>query len=175
MPDFTIHAAWKLGNAQFESDAIRLWTSRDVMPPDQTAEERTKQLTAVAYTDDQLIGVTTATIGRIPSLRANLAMIRIFIAPDFRGHGLLALLVEKAFGALESWAISHPNADVAGLGSIRENVSDDPGLSRPFNKASGTTLVGYTDAGQQLRVRWFPHYRPPAEARHRPAQETGRV
>lgn len=171
MADLVIKGAWKKGVSKYEQDAIELWYRLKVMPPDQTAEARAKELTAVAYADDRLVGITTASIDVLPKLRAKFAMNRVLVDPEFQSQGALGPLMQQAFRDVESWAVANPDVGLAGLAGIREQISSDPVLNRPFNATSGTTLIGYTDAGQQIRVRWFPHYRPDAQAgagaRHR--------
>lgn len=65
-----------------------------------------------------------------------------------------------AFDEIESWAKENPEAALGGFAGVRQQTVDDQRLRRPKNEASGTTLIGFTDTGDQIRVRWFPHYRP---------------
>lgn len=159
MSSVEVFGAWRKNDPKFEKDAIALWQRLGVIPPDQQAERRAKQLTAVAYLGDELVGATTAFIDDLPALNTKGAINRILISPEHRGMGILSKLMGTAFQELESWAAAHPEEGVSCLAGVRQDSSDDPLVNRPFNSASGTTLIGYTDSGKQIRIRWFGHYR----------------
>lgn len=160
MSEVTVHGAWRKNNARYEEDAVALWAKLGAIPERDNAQARSKELMVVAYRGDELLGLTTAFIEFYPPLRANFAFNRILIDPSHQGEGLLEPLMHGAFDEIESWAKQNPEAALGGFAGVRQQTTDDPRLRRPKNEASGTTLIGFTGDGNQVRVRWFPHYRP---------------
>jgi hypothetical protein len=61
----------------------RLWRRLDAMPP-QTAEDRVKELCAVAQRGGELMGVSTVVPDRLPQLGYRFALFRCLIDPAFR-------------------------------------------------------------------------------------------
>src|SRR5262245_54430650 len=84
IPGFELRPAWRLRDSQIEADAIEFWTRLKLLPRDVRPLDRAKELIAVVYKDDQIVGVHTATIERVKQVRARLAMLRSAVDPEFR-------------------------------------------------------------------------------------------
>lgn len=160
MSDVSILPAWREHNADFERDAIAFWTRLRGLPESQSPEARAKQLSSVAYAGEKLIGVTTAFIEYCPQVRANLAYYRILLDPNHRGAHTMPPLVMEAFRAIEAWARENPQAAVAGFGSVRQAIVSEEKFRSPYARTTGAALIAFTPSGDQLRVRWFRHFRP---------------
>ena len=162
-PDFDLQPAWRLEDPQIERDAIDFWTRTGILPPDVTPQERATELVAVAYKDGRIVGVITATVGRLAQVRARLAFLRSAVDLDHRrGHiGLVLYLYVRDL--LERWSAEHPEERLAGLGAFIESKE----LAERARRGNGPTrmgLIGFTPDGRQIRVCWFRDFRLDLEA-----------
>lgn len=155
LPDVTFHPAWKLENAQFERDAIEMWTETGRLLPGVSAQARSKELAAVAYSGSRLVGISTAQVLMHEPLRQRFAFMRLLIRPEAEKSGLVVPLTFLFRETLRQWSIDNPQAEVAGYAAVIANHGYG---ARPVLNA-GLTLVGYTDKGSQIRVHWWDHFR----------------
>ncbi len=155
MDDISFIPVWQSASAAVERDVMALWTALGVLPPGVKAEERIKELVAVAYAGDSIVGVLTAQFLMHPPLRQRFAFLRSLTHPDYGGRDVSRRLIVCADEALSKWAIAHPGEKLAGLAAIYENPLPQ---SKPIERV-GLILVGYTPDGQQVRVKWFEHFR----------------
>lgn len=160
MAEISPEWAWQLNNARFEQHAIALWRRIEQLPADTSPENRARELSSVAYDGDALAGVTTVELQDFPQLRQRFAFYRVLISPDFRGQDIAGPLGRAAYRALESWAIRNPAERVAGFASIRQSRYLIENYRSPYSRSTDAVLLGYTEKGYQVRVRWFDHFRP---------------
>ena len=123
------------------------------------AEQRAKELTAVAYKDGLVVGVHTATFDRQEIVRARLAMIRAAVDPEHRRSRVSMALGLYTRELLELWSIEHPEEMLAGLGAIIEGPNLFDRAREPYWPNTQYGVVGYTKEGRQVRVSWFEHFR----------------
>lgn len=159
MSDISIRSAWRQDNRQFEQDAIAFWERLDRLPAGERPEDRAKQLITVAYDGERLVGVTSAFIEFYPPLHQILAFYRILLDPEFRGHNLMPLLVQKAFRVIGQWSKAHPAEQVAGLGSVRQSAHLTENFRSPYGRSIGAAMIGISESGDRVSVRWFDHIR----------------
>lgn len=153
--DLDIRPAWRRRDAEIEADAIAFWRRLAILPPDVAPEDRAKELVAAAFREGELIGVSTATLGRIDSLRGRFAVFRVAVDPAHRRtHAAIALAVYTR-DLLERWAEEHPQEALAGLAAVVENPEIAARLREPYWPVTRLGLVGYTAQGRQIRVAWF--------------------
>jgi len=157
-PDFDFRPAWRLDDEEIERDAVDFWTRTDILPPDVTAQERARELVAVAYKEGRTVGVLTAHVGRLAQVRARLAFVRGAVDPEYRrGHiGLVLYLYGRDL--LERWSAEHPEERLAGVGAFVESKE----LSERARRGNGPTrlgLIGFMPDGRQIRVCWFRDFR----------------
>lgn len=158
MSEPRIIRAWKEENADCERDALEMWDRLRSIPPGVDPLERAKQLSALAYIDDKLVGIATVEVLVYRPVRAPFGFYRVLVDPDYRSQGLMAPLVDETWQALSEWSLAHPDAPLAGMGSVRESeelVRTQPSPISPWNNL---ILAGYSPEGHQIRIRWFDHY-----------------
>jgi hypothetical protein len=155
---------WRSATAGMRADAKALWTRLGILPSGVDADKRADELCAVAYQGTELVGVSTAGIARIESLRQKFAMVRVLVIPRFRSYLMSWKLSGIAYDGLQAWSQSNPHEQVMGMGSVIENEGVNAMRSPPFwplrpgdPPRSGSVLIGYTDKNEQVRVAWFDH------------------
>lgn len=158
MAGYAISSAWRSNYAKFEKDAIDFWRRMKILPAAVSPEARAKELCAVAYDGDTLVGVATAALEELPLLRARFAMFRCAVAPEHRRSHLAYDLTTFTRPLLEKWSLEHPEERVQGMGLIVEGELGDR-ARRPLWPVTGLNLAGYNAQNKQLRVAWFAHAR----------------
>lgn len=158
-PDFEFRAAWRLHDAQIEKDAIHFWNRLGILPAHVTPEERAKELTAVAYRGERIVGVHTATLGRLDQVRARLAMLRSAVDPDYRRTRVSFALTLYTRALLERWSSEHPEERLGGLGAILESRELAGRGQQPYWPTTRFILAGFLPDGRQIRVSWFEDFR----------------
>ena len=157
--DLDLRPAWRRGDQTIETDAIEFWSRLGILPVGVEPRARAKELVAVAYKEDRLVAVTTATLKRLDFLRARFAMLRGAVDPAHRRTraGWALLLYTREL--MERWSYDHPEERVAGLAAVVEAPELVALERQPFWPTSRFGLVGYTEAGRQIRVSWFEQFR----------------
>jgi hypothetical protein len=158
-PDYDLRPAWRLGDPAIERDAIAFWERTGILPAGVRAEERARELAAVAYRGERLVGVTTAVPGRIEALRGRFAMLRGSVDPAHRRSRLGFDLLMFSRELLERWSLQHPEEKLLGLGAVIESPDLAERARQPFWPQTRLGLIGYTPEGRQIRVAWFAHAR----------------
>ena len=159
IPGFEIRPAWRLEDARIEADAIAFWTRLNILPPGVAPEQRAKELVAVVYRDDKVVGVHTAVIQRVEQVRTRLAMLHSAVDPDVRrAHVSLALtLYSRAL--LERWSSDHPDERLGGLGALVGGQQLAERGRQPWWPQTRFILAGFRPDGRQLRISWFEDFR----------------
>lgn len=158
-PDFEFRPAWRLNDPQIEQDAVQFWNRLGILPRKVKAEERAKELTAVAYKDGRIVGVHTARVGRLDQVRARLAMLRSAVDPDYRRTRVSFALTLYTRALLERWSAEHPQERLGGLGAILESRELAGRGQQPYWPTTRFILAGYMPDGRQIRVSWFEDFR----------------
>jgi hypothetical protein len=159
IPGFELRPAWRLEDPRIEADAIAFWTRLNILPPGVAPEQRAKDLVAVVYRGDKVVGVHTAVIERVEQVRTRLAMLRSAVDPDVRrAHVSLALtLYSRAL--LERWSRDHPDEQLGGLGALVGGRQLAERGRQPFWPQTRFILAGFVPDGRQLRISWFEDFR----------------
>lgn len=158
-PGYQLRPAWRLADSAIERDAIAFWDRLAILPAGVRPGERARELVAVAYQGDRLVGVTTAAPGRIEALRGRFAMLRGAVDPAHRRSRLGFDLLLFSRELLERWSHEHPEEKLLGLGAVIESPDLAERARQPFWPQTRLGLVGYTPEGRQIRVVWFAHAR----------------
>lgn len=136
-----------------------LWAALGVVPDEAEVVARLEQLCYLARHGDRTVGVSTASLGRLPQLRGDFFFFRCLVAPDYRRHGVARALAVLCRQRLERWSQEHPEARALGMAAVVESPALNELSRLPVWPASGLTLVGYADRERQIRVAWFGHAR----------------
>ena len=159
MSELVLRAAWRKGDPAIERDAQLFWRANDAMQEDADIEMRLAGLCAGAYQDERLVGIATAAVRTIASLRCKLAMYRTFVERGLRNRQIASKLGVFSRDLLEAWARDHPEEQVVGMGAVIQSrvlVEKVPFAVYPETKLA---FIGYTQEGYQMRVYWFAHAR----------------
>ena len=159
IPGFELRPAWRLDDARVEADAIAFWRRLAVLPPDIAPEQRARDLIAVAYRDDRIVGVHTATIERVEQVRVRLAMLRSAVDPDYRRTHVSMALTLYSRALLERWSRDNPHERLAGLGAVLESEQLAARGREPWWPQTRFILAGFLPDGRQLRISWFEDFR----------------
>ena len=157
-PGFEFRPAWRLNDPEVERDAIHFWNRLGILPQGVAPEQRAKELMAVAYKDGLVVGVQTATLGRLPQVRARLAMIRSAVDPDHRRFYLSRALTIFSKNLLQRWSAEHPEERLAGFGALIESKELAAYGKKPYWPESQFILAGFTPDGRQIRISWFEDF-----------------
>jgi hypothetical protein len=158
MDKYDIRPAWRIHDRDLEGAAIEFWKRHGLMPPGVDPQTRAKELCAVAYDGDELVGVATVAIGVLPAVKHKFAAYRCAVAPDHRGEEIAVHLTRYCKKLLEQWASDHPEEGVMGMTTVLEGYKAAR-TREPVWPATGLTLMGYTSEGHQVRIVWFRHAR----------------
>jgi hypothetical protein len=153
--DIDLRPAWCRDDLAIEADAIAFWSRLAILPAEVAPEERARELAAAAYREGALIGVSTATLGRIEALRGRFAFFRVATDPAHRRSHVAIALAVYTRDLIEQWADAHPEQGLAGLAAVIENQEIAPRLHEPYWPVTRLGLVGHTKDGRQIRVAWF--------------------
>lgn len=154
-----IFPAWRLGDPDFEKDAIAFWNELGIMASEEETRKRAGQLVCVGYVNDVLAGVQTADIGEYPPLKQKFAFFRAAVAPAYRLNYLQVRMATRTQEILENWARDNPEEEVAGVAIVMEASFQANRRMPPVTPTNKTVLVGFNESGHQIRIKWFDHIR----------------
>jgi GNAT superfamily N-acetyltransferase len=156
MAEVLLQPAWRLDDPKLAAETLALWQRLDAMPP-HVAEDRVKELCAVAYRDGELVGVSTVVLDHLPQLGYRFGLFRCLVDPAYRQQGLARNLTVYSRDSLAGWSKDHPEEAVVGMAAVVESPKLDELGKQPVWPASGLTLMGYTQNDLQIRIVWFEH------------------
>jgi hypothetical protein len=163
MAEVRFEPAWRRNDPKIAADAIALWRRLGVLPANLDPAARAEELCLAAYGDGELVGVSTMVLETVPQLRCRLGFCRCLVAPEHRQQGLARKLGINSRALLAQWSQDNPQEKVLGMATIVESQMLDEVSKIPVwpnaPGLNGLVLVGYTPAGQQVRVSWFEHAR----------------
>ncbi|MES1991164.1 MAG: hypothetical protein V4441_09465 [Pseudomonadota bacterium] len=150
--------AWRKNDPQLEADAMRAWSTAGILPKSDGPEIRVKQLALVAYVDGNLAGLSTLNVRRYEPLKQQFAFMRGFVMPEFRMHEVGRDMMAETLKMIEQWAFEHQDEQIAGMMAVVQI----PGVGKePTGWKIKATLISYVNGNQQLRLKWFDHFRVP--------------
>ncbi len=158
LPEAVFRPAWKLDDPEIARDAQAFWRAQGVLGP-QEAERRVSELCAVAYADGKVVGVATAYLTELETLKSRFAIFRCSVAPERQNLPYRMAVFSRQ--VLERWSADNPQEDVMGMAAIIPSGQFREAQRNPLWTEGGLnlTLVGHTRSGDQLRVAWFTHAR----------------
>lgn len=159
IPGFELRPAWRLNDPRIEADAVTFWNHLGILPAGVAPEQRAKELIAVVYKDDRIVGVHSASIERVNQVRARLAMLRSAVDPDYRRTHISMALTLYSRTLLERWSSENPHERLAGLGAILESQQLAERGKQPYWPQTRFILAAFLQDGRQFRVSWFEDFR----------------
>jgi hypothetical protein len=154
--DYLYKNVWLKNDADAERDAIVLWRANGGLPKDKTPQEYARELAIVAYDGGTLIATTTCRLGYIKKVRQNMAMFRLFIAPNHRRENISGPMTVNLFEAMGTYARENPQLRIGGMGAV---VSARGHLKKPITPTGNLMLMGYSDSNHPMILKWFDHFR----------------
>jgi hypothetical protein len=145
---------WLKNDAEVERDAIAAWTAADALLTNVDPRHRAKELCVVCYDGQEVIGISTCTISYLNPVRQKMVLFRIFIAPNRRQERIAVPLTRHTFEVAERYALANPQLRLGGLGAV---VVVEGYLHGPVT-AEKLILIGYTQEGHPIIVKWFDHF-----------------
>jgi hypothetical protein len=154
-----VRVAWRRDDPEIEADAIAFWRRIGVLPKSVDPATRAKELIAAAYKDGALIAVATAAIELVDFLGVRMAVLRGATDPAHRRARAQLALAVPSHDALRDWALANPDEKLAGAIAFVAPGEWGEFTTLPVWPGSELEVVGYTADNQQIRARWFDHYR----------------
>jgi hypothetical protein len=151
--------AWQQNDAKLTAVAIEFWRHFGALPASVTPEDRVKELCAVAYVGDEVVGVSTIELQHAPRLRCRLGFFRCFVSPQQAHRRIARRLTVCSRELLEQWSKENPQEKILGMATILTNPNFDLLARRPKWGDAKLWLIGYTAKGEQIRLTWFDHAR----------------
>lgn len=149
---------WKRVDAAVIRDADALGAR--VTPPGKEVRTNfwSKDLCVVAYDGEDAVALAPGEIRYADRLKANMAFLRVFVAPSHRQRGIVVPLCMKAHEVMRRYSLDTPHRRIGGtMGFVTvKGVMDEP-VTKAFMH-----FIGYTPQDAPLLVRWFEHYTLPA-------------
>lgn len=154
--------AWHLADPVIERDAEAFWRRENLLAADMPLQERMSELCMAGYDDEgALIAVSTAKIEYVGFLGCKLALFRCAVASDKRRSRLATVIMAHSREHLEQWSLAHPEEAVMGMITVTQTDAFDTRPQRGILRSSHLGFVGWTAAGNPIRVAWFEHGRVP--------------
>lgn len=147
---------WKQVTPELKAELLAMWERNNAVRDPAQAAARAGQAVCVGR-DEQgaLCAVGTAVIRVLPRLRQPMYYYRQFFAQQMRGQKQTVPFFNEARRILQDYTAKLPAPESLGLLMELEN----PLLSARYNAAGGaadgTTFIGYSPRGLQLRVSYF--------------------
>ncbi len=149
-------SGWQANDPKIIEDVTRLWLRGGVKPA--IIDIRIGEICIVAYSGDEVIAVATAYPHYDSHMRNKFFGYRCMTIPRFRQHNLAWRITAETVKVLQEWAAKHAaDQRIMGLMTVFETDKYLSGARWPLREKFGITLhfVGYTPAGEQIRVAWF--------------------
>jgi hypothetical protein len=144
---------WRKDDPVVRRDAEALGAR--VTPPGRKVAPWAQGLCVAAYDGDTLVALAPAEIRFAPRLKANMAMVRVYVERSHRERGIVIPLTIKAHEIIRKYAQENPDERIGGTMGIvtAKGVVDEP-VTKAFMQ-----LVGYTPRREPLLVRWFEGFK----------------
>jgi hypothetical protein len=142
------------GDQELKNQIINMWGKHHSLHPSVDPNERIKEVVYAARWKDEIIGVTTAVLTKVPSLNNNLLYtFRGMIVPDKRIPGLFFRLAEMTYKYLHEKPILSSGHKPIGLIAEMENPSfRNMKLTKTL---TGFILIGFSKRKNPIYVRYF--------------------
>jgi hypothetical protein len=147
---------WQNVDEALGIEIVNFWKQYGALPSTEFALKRLPEVAMLVYDEqEQIVAISSVQPRHIPQLDHRFYTFRCFVAPDCRRFLLAARLICEVYDAFNKRFENGANPDVIGMVAEVEN----PALNREHNHAvwphSGFVFVGYNQAGQHVRVRFF--------------------
>ena len=173
---FDFVPVWRNVSAEVTAELAGLWAQAGAIADPVRATRRAQQAVCIGRDESGAVcAVGTAVVRVLPRLRQPMYFYRQFFAPGFRNQRQTVPFFLRARGILQAHNAALAVPEALGVLVELENALLAARYVQACDPGSGTTFIGYSPRGLQLRVSYFDDARllePAAVARRRQA---GRV
>lgn len=146
---------WKKTDADAMHDAEALGSRMPKPSYELPAGFWSKDLAVVAYENQTLVAIVPCEVQFAPRLQCNMAVMRVFVAPEYRKQGVVIPLTMKFHEVIRRYAEDNPDLRIAGtMGQVTVKGVWDEAIGK-----AAMILIGYTPQGDPLVVRWFEGFK----------------
>lgn len=157
MSAITFRTAWRRDDAEIERDAKAFWRSRaGLLFANVNLDAQARELCAVAYSSDQLVGVSTASIEFVEQFRRRMSIYRCAVSAGLRHEPLSWQITDYSREILEQWSLENPDEKVMSLLAVMQSKVLVTRYPDVFGVAN-MTFTGFLPSGFPSRVAWFKH------------------
>ncbi|MEZ0370684.1 MAG: hypothetical protein ACAI44_16455 [Candidatus Sericytochromatia bacterium] len=156
---------WQL-DEELKQEVIDFWTAQGVMNAE-TASKRANEILQVVRQGEAgpIVGICTAYVQFIDSLRLSMYKYRTYVLPDNRRHGLALQLINDSFEKLNQAFVEGRLTQACGMMIEIESAQLKSINKLVWNRAHNLIFVGYGRNGSHIRLAYFDGARfpdPPA-------------
>lgn len=156
---------WKQVTPDIRDELVEFWTRHKAIGDAASQAARADQAVCIGRTEDGAVwGVGTAIVRVLPRLRQPMYFYRQFFAPEHRGQKQTVPFFNRVKAVLQDYNRSLSAPESLGVLVELENQMLSQRYTEAYGSQSGTTFIGYSPRGLQLRVAYFEGARllPPA-------------
>ena len=151
-----ITPVWKQVTPELKAELLAMWERNQAMRDPAQASVRADQAVCIGRDGNGVLcAVGTAVVRVLPRLRQPMYYYRQFFSQEMRGQRQTVPFFVRAREILQEYNTGLPKPESLGLLMELEN----PQLAARYNSAegaaAGTTFIGYSPRGMQLRVSYF--------------------
>ncbi|MFA6986924.1 MAG: hypothetical protein WC213_12050 [Arenimonas sp.] len=153
---FEFVPVWNKVTPEIEAELAEFWIKNKAMLKETRASERAKQVVCVARSEQgEIAGASTVYPCIVPLLRQPMYYYRTYIAPAYRGKGLMIPLLQESKKALQEYNLALPKPQCLGIMIELENKRLAATFSAAHWPRTDFTFIGYSVHGLPLRVWYF--------------------
>lgn len=147
---------WKQVTPELKAELLALWERNNAMRDPAQAAARAEQAVCVGRDEHgALCAVGTAVVRVLPRLRQPMYYYRQFFSQQVRGQKQTVPFFNEARRILQDYNAALSAPESLGLLMELENPLLSARYSAADSGAAGTTFIGYSPRGLQLRVSYF--------------------
>jgi len=154
---FEIIPVWNKVTPVLEAELSQFWLDTKALLQEKRAAARAKQVVCIARSEQgDIVGLGSAYPCIVPLLRQPMYYYRTYVAPDYRGKGLMIPLLNASKEALQEYNLAAlPKLKCLGVIVETENKQLEAAFHTAYWPRTGFTFMGYSKHGLPLRVWYF--------------------
>jgi hypothetical protein len=155
-PSFEIVPVWRNVSPELIAELSGLWAQTGAIADPASAAARGQQAVCIGRdANGAICAVGTAVIRTLPRLRQPMYFYRQFFAPGFRGQRQTVPFFRRACDILQAHDAQLAIPEALGVLVELESALLAARYVHACDPHSGTTFIGYSPRGLQLRVSYF--------------------
>ena len=131
-----------------------LWLQHGVLPDLTACAERLPSVAALAWSDDQLVGIGSVFSFAYEPLKSKLLGYRSFVSPEASGSATATALMKLVVDNLNDAYQTGKLRGLPGIAIVLQNDKLNTNVALPIGETIRTVLMGYLN-GAQVRIVYF--------------------